>query len=126
MQIRKTLPEISDMLQKQSGKQITVKQTAPNEIGANYLVNIDMTLIGHGADHLLFKYHLGWGASLLAKSASGLFGNIKTKKLSIDMEKQTIQINLSVFGEFKDILKTHKITAAQIEQTVLVVDLIAK
>ncbi|MCP1659139.1 hypothetical protein [Neisseria perflava] len=126
MQIHKTLAEITAMLEKQSGKTVALTQTAPDNIRARYLVNIDLTLTGHGDDTLQFSYALGWGASLLAKSAAGIFGDIRTKKLSLDTRAQTLQINLAVFGEFKSVLKTHRITAAQIADNALMVELAPK
>lgn len=126
MQIRKTLAEIGDMLTKQSGSSITFTQTAPDKVCVRRFVKIDFALVGHDGDSLLFRYSLGFGAGLLAKSAAKLLGNIQTKKLSPDAEQQTLRIHLSAFGEFKRVLHTYKIAAARIENAALVVDLVEK
>lgn len=107
---------MSDILPKQSGK------TSPlNAIRTNYLANINMTRIGHHAGRLLFRSCLG-RSKLFGKNASGLSGHIKIKKIRSIWKNKTVQINLGVFGEFKDILKTHTITAAKTGQTVLVAE----
>ncbi|ROV56049.1 hypothetical protein [Neisseria chenwenguii] len=123
MQIRKTLAEISAMFAKQSGKTITFMQTAPDKIRARYLADLDLTLAGHGGDYLLFDYHLGWGAALLAKTVGGIFGSIRTKKLTVDTAKQTVRLNLAAFAEFRPALETRRIAAAWIEDGILTVDL---
>ena len=126
MQLRKTLADLSAMLKKQSGKTITFTQTAPNTLRTRYLIEMTLVLNDHSDDTLQFAYQLGWGASLLAKSTAGLFGHIRTQKLSVNAQAQTLSIHLAAFAEFRPVLQTHKIAAAKIENSVLVVDLLKK
>lgn len=107
---------MSDILPKQSGK------TSPlNAIRTNYLANINMTRIGHHADRLLFRSCLG-RSKLFGKKCIRPVRPHQNQKIRSIWKNKTVQINLGVFGEFKDILKTHTITAAKTGQTVLVAE----
>lgn len=123
MKIQKSLVEIEKMLSEQSGKTITFRQVVLNQVVVSYWIDFNLTLIGHTHQALQFTYKLNWSANLLAKSAGGLFGNVKTKKLSIDTKAQTITLNLAVFAEYKDILNTHQISEAKIDEQMLTLTL---
>lgn len=122
MHIRKTLSEMAQMLAKQSGRNISISQTAPGCIRLDYLIAIHLTLSGHTADSLVFRYRLGTAARLLAKGADSLFA-LRTRKLSADTARQEIRLHLNAFSEFRPLLATRQISSAVIENDALVVGL---
>ncbi|ULJ70039.1 hypothetical protein MIS45_04220 [Wielerella bovis] len=126
-QLSYSLNDLENLAHKQSGKVIRFTQTGDNQIRVNYLLELQLTLIGHTDDALKFKYSFGsWAAGLLAKGAERVWGDIRTKKLTLDTQAKIIQVNLAVFAAFAPYFKTHHIQAAVIRDNTLMVDLIEK
>ncbi|ULJ63213.1 hypothetical protein MIS46_03960 [Wielerella bovis] len=126
-QLSYSLDDLENLAHKQRGKVIRFTQTGDNQIRVNYLLELQLTLIGHTDDALKFQYSFGnWAADFLAKGAKRVWGNIRTKKLTLDTQAKMVQVNLAVFSAFAPYFKTHRIQAAVIRDNTLMVDLIEK
>lgn len=112
------LTDFAAKLSKQAGKEIKVRQTAEQQITAQYLMSIKLDLAGHTDNSIQFRYTLPFGANAVLS----LFKNLKSKKFTLNTSDKTVWVHLDAFAAYRNEVAGQKITQVHLQNGALVIE----